>query len=266
MRVKPPFAAVLAAVLPVALSVAPPGAAAEEACAISGEAEPVRLKGLGRHGDILLEDGRVVRLAGLAPRQSDAEREHYAARLSRWFGEDVLFDPVGGADRWGRIPARLLAFVETAPGGTVDLSAVLLAQGAALHLPEPGLPACNALWRQARPRLAAARAQAVPAGAAPLVDGHDPAAMRAEVGRFAVVEGRIATVAERTGRTYLNFERRRGAGGSIVIGRTLWGELQRMGWTASALAGKRMRVRGVIEGRDGLLVEATSRAALEMIE
>ncbi|WP_186420234.1 hypothetical protein [Bosea sp. CS1GBMeth4] len=90
--------------------------------------------------------------------------------------------------------------------------------------------------------------------------------MRAQAGRIVVVEGRIAAVGERAQRTYLNFERRPGAGGSIVLSRVLWRELQRGGWTASALTGKRVRVRGVIEGRDGLLVEAEARSALEMID
>jgi hypothetical protein len=51
-----------------------------------------------------------------------------------------------------------------------------------------------------------------------------------------------------------------------VLSRALWRELQSVGWTASALTGKRVRVRGVIEGRDGLLVTIETRAALEMVD
>lgn len=102
--------------------------------------------------------------------------------------------------------------------------------------------------------------------ALPVIDGHDAAAMRAQAGRIVVVEGRVAAVGERAQRTYLNFERRRGTGGSIVLSRALWRELQRSGWTASSLTGKRVRIRGVVEGRDGLLIEAETRSALELID
>lgn len=102
--------------------------------------------------------------------------------------------------------------------------------------------------------------------ALPVIDGHDATAMKAQAGRIVVVEGRIAAVGERAQRTYLNFERRRGAGGSIVLSRALWRDLQRSGWTASALTGKRVRIHGVIEGRDGLLIEAQTRSALELID
>lgn len=240
--------------------------------------ELVRLAGLDRHGDPQLVDGRAIRLAGLAPRQNEAERERFAAQLAHWNGHEFRLAPLGAADRWGRLPARLLAAegaIDTL-GGQPDLSAALLAGGAALRLAEPGLAACNELWRKAEPRPAAAgKSPARPpvtaqggfaAVAFAVVDGHDAAAMKAQAGRIAVVEGRIAAVGERAQRTYLNFERRRGAGGSIVLSRVLWRELQRSGWTAATLTGKRLRVRGVIEGRDGLLIEAETRSALELID
>lgn len=51
-----------------------------------------------------------------------------------------------------------------------------------------------------------------------------------------------------------------------MLSRRLWREMQDAGWTASTLPGKRVRVRGVVEGRDSLLIEPDSRAALEMID
>lgn len=271
MRVKPSFAAIVTFLAGMAAS-AIIASAADEACATADGAELVSLAGLDRHGDPQLADGRTVRLAGLAPRQNDTERERFAAQLSRWHGQTFRLVLLGGPDRWGRIPARLLAPDDAAAfAGQPDLSAALLAEGAALRLPEPGLAACNELWRKAEPRQVAARQPGTPqrkhaAVALAVIDGHDAAAMRAQAGRIVVVEGRIAAVGERTQRTYLNFERRRGAGGSIVLSRALWRDLQRSGWTAQALTGKRVRIRGVIEGRDGLLIEAESRNALELID
>lgn len=277
MRVKPSFAAILSFLVGMAASTAVTRAA-DDICATPEATEVVSLAGLDRHGDLLLTDGRTIRLAGLAPRQNDAERERFAAQLTRWQGHAFRLAPLGGADRWGRLPARLLAAEDaTDPfAGQPDLTAALLAGGAALRLAEPGLAACNELWRKAEPRqtvtgkpgsppLAAAQG-GFAAVAFPVVDGHDAAAMKAQAGRIVVVEGRIAAVGERAQRTYLNFERRRGTGGSIVLSRALWRELQRSGWTAATLTGKRVRVRGVIEGRDGLLIEAETRSALELID
>lgn len=276
MRVKPPFAAILLVLGSMAASTAVTRAA-DDICATPEATEVVSLAGLDRHGDPLLADGRTVRLVGLAPRQNDAERERFTAQLTRWQGQAFRLAPLGGADRWGRLPARLLAAEgATDPfAGQPDLTAALLAGGAALRLAEPGLAACNELWRKAEPRPIAAgpqnRSPATAQGgfaavAFPVIDGHDAAAMRAQAGRIVVVEGRIAAVGERAQRTYLNFERRRGAGGSIVLSRALWRELQRSGWTAATLTGKRVRVRGVVEGRDGLLIEAETRSALELID
>ena len=275
MRVKPSFAAIVTFLVGMAAS-ATIARAADDACATLEGIEIVRLAGLDRHGDPQLADGRTIRLAGLAPRQSDAERERFAAQLARWQGHEFGLALLGGPDRWGRLPARLLAANDADFAGQPDLSAALLAAGAALRLPEPGLAACNELWRKAEPRPAVAAKAGSPTPAAtqgdfaavapPVIDGHDAAAMKAQAGRIVVVEGRIAGVGERAQRTYLNFERRRGAGGSIVMSRALWRDLQRSGWTASALTGKRVRVSGVVEGREGLLIEAQTRSALELID
>lgn len=276
MRVKPSFAAILPVLVGMAAS-ATIARAGDDACTTAEGAELVRLAGLDRHGDPQLADGRIVRLAGLAPRQNEAERERFAMQLARWHGRSFRLAPLGGTDRWRRLPARLLAAEgDDALAGQPDLSAALLAAGAALRLPEPGLAACNEIWRKAEPRPAVAGKAGSPAPAAtqgnfaavalPVVNGHDAAAMKAQAGRIVVVEGRIAAVGERAQRTYLNFERRRGAGGSIVLSRALWRDLQRSGWTASALTGKRVRVSGVVEGRDGLLIEAQTRSALELID
>ncbi len=275
MRVKPSFAAIVP-VLACMAALATPAQPADDACATPEGTELVRLAGLGWHGDPQLADGRTIRLAGLAPRQNDAERERFAAQIGRWQGQTFRLVLLGGPDRWGRLPARLLAADDASLSGQPDMTAALLVAGAALRLPEPGLAACNELWRKAEPRPAVAGKPGSPAPAAsqgnfaavapPVVDGHDAAAMKAQAGRIVVVEGRIAAVGERAQRTYLNFDRRRGAGGSIVLSRALWRDLQRSGWTASSLTGKRVRISGVVEGRDGLLIEAQTRSALELID
>lgn len=269
MRVKP-----LLAVGLVLLSVSraagqEPSRPGGEGCLAPSASEAVRLAGLDAHGDLLLADGRVLRLAGLMPRQDEADRARFAGAMAPFIGRGMRLVGLGGVDRWRRLPARLIVEApDGSPAEMSDLAALLLALGAALRLPEPGQPDCNEAWRlaerQGRPS-AAQRASATTAGA-PVLDGHDPAAIKAQAGRIVVVEGRIASVGERSRRSYLNFSRRRGAGASIMLSRRLWREMQDAGWTASTLPGKRVRVRGVVEGRDSLLIEPDSRAALEMID
>lgn len=274
MRVKPLLAVGLAFLSVSAAAGREPVRPGAQECFAPVEGEAVRLSGLDAHGDLRLADGRIVRLAGLMPRQDEADRERFSVALAPFIGREMRFVALTAADRWRRLPGRLIVAMQDEPAsrdGTQDLAAMLLAAGAALRLPEPGQPACNEAWRLAERGATSGGATAGGAvaatfAAASILDGHDPAAIKAQAGRIVVVEGTVASVGERSRRTYLNFSRRRGAGASIVLSRQLWRELRDAGWTASTLPGKRVRVRGVVEGRDSLLVEPSSRAALEMID
>jgi len=265
MRVKPSFAAMVTASL---LAAAPADSqTARPACPASDPAGLVVLAGLDRHGDLRLADGRIVRLAGLAPRQSEDARDRFADALAPWHGSRFGLAQLGPPDRWGRLPARLVLTEPAAAPGWPDLNAVLLALGVASRLPEPAAAACDDLWRKAEAAAAASLSATGASGRAlPLIDGHDGAAVRAQAGRIVIVEGRVASVGERPQRVYLNFERRRGAGGSIVLSRTIWRDMQRGGWTVSTLTGKRVRIRGVVEGQDGLLIAPETRDALDVID
>jgi hypothetical protein len=235
----------------------------------------VRLSGVDEVGDPVLADGRRLRLVGLAPRQDDAEVERFAAGVLRRRGEDFSLVLLGEPDRWGRLPARLFESGMTPARG---LAEALIAEGAASALPEarparctpaPAKIAAGARRRQA-PSAAAATAASSPAQPVPpgeiALDSHDLAALRAHEGRLVLLTGRVASVAERSQRTYVNFSRRRGEAASIVLSKTLWRELKNAGWTANGLGGKRLRARGVLSGRDGLLLDVTSPLALDLID
>lgn len=236
-----------------------PAAFAAEPCREDPPATaPARLSGFDRAGDPLLADGRALRLVGLAPRQDAAEDARFKAGLAPFIGRELLLAVAGEKDRWGRWPARL--FVATTPeGGRQDIGLLLQKSGAALPMPEVGAAACAS---DVQTKLTSA-SQALPSTA---VDGHDPAAVREQEGRYVMLEGRVASVGERSQRTYLNFSRRRGEAASVVMSRKLWRELKHAGWTAAGLGGKRLRAYGVLGGRNGLLLEVTSRAAVELID
>lgn len=267
MTVKPLLAAFL--LLPSLAGAAEMG----DACAeLSPDSPVVRLSGVDEAGDPLLSDGRRLRLVGLAPRQDDAEAERFAAGVLRRRGEDFSLVVLGEPDRWGRLPARLF---ETGMGPARGLAEALIGEAAATALPEARPARCS----PPPPKLVTGsrRRQAPVAAAAPLpaptapsgeiaLDSHDLAALRAHEGRLVLLTGRVASVAERSQRTYVNFSRRRGEAASIVLSKTLWRELKDAGWTANGLGGKRLRARGVLSGRDGLLLDVTSPLALELID
>lgn len=260
MPVKPAFV-VFVAVLPALAA-----GAAEVGCpGPLPEAAAVTLAGLDDTGDLQLADGRRLRLIGLAARQDEAETERLSAGIAPWRGRSFALVLLSGPDRWGRLPARLLS-ADGPPGSApVDLAVALLHAGAAQRLPEPAYPACDALLRRAAVAPGPATAQAR-AGAVSVVDGHDVAALRAQAGRIVALQGRIASVGERSQRTYLNLSRRRGEAASIVMTRTLWREMQDKGWTAATLPGKRVLARGVLSGQDGLLLEIGAASALDMVD
>jgi hypothetical protein len=245
------------------LAALPPAALAQESCLDKIVAAPiVRLGGIDRDGDPVLEDGRALRLVGLAPRQDELEATRFAAEIRNWRGRDLKLVPLAGPDRWGRLPARLFALSDSAE--PLDLAEALVQAKAALRLADPVHPACDP--RKNAPAAATTGRPRTTATANDAVDGHDIAALKAQAGRIVAIEGRIASVGERAQRTYLNFSRRRGEAASIVMSRGLWRELQDAGWTATGLGGKRIRARGVLAGRDGLLLDVTSRTALDLID
>ncbi len=237
-------------------------AGATPVCATQAATATVRLAGIDAAGDPVLADGRNLRLVGLAPRQDAAEAERFRTALQPFRERTLELAITGERDRWGRWPARLYLPADAPGGQRQDVALLLQRSGAALPLAEPAALGCV---DQAAPIRQAATSTHL-ASASIAVDGHDLAAVKAQEGRYVRLEGRIASVGERSQRTYLNFSRRPGEAASIVVSRSLWRELKGAGWTAAGLGGKRLRAYGVLAGRGGLLLEATSRAALELID
>lgn len=235
-----------------------------------GESEVVRLAGVDAAGDPVLADGRVLRLVGIAPRQDDEEDARFRVALEAWRGRALRLLVLGPPDRWSRLPARLLADAPAEGGGAAgeEVGAALVAAGAARRLAEPGSSPCPEPQRSAGEPAALRAGQGRAAAAAPgdAVDGHDIAALKVQAGRILTLTGRIASVGERSQRTYLNLSRRRGEAASIVMSRRLWREMQQAGWTAARLDGRAVRAEGILSGRDGLLLEITAVSALNVID
>ncbi len=81
-------------------------------CGSGAAAEKARLKKVDARLDITLADGRVVFFPSIdppraTPDEPDLPQEAARQLASLLQGKTLIVSPLGGADRWGRIPARL---------------------------------------------------------------------------------------------------------------------------------------------------------------
>jgi len=266
----------------IAALLASTSAAAAASCA-GQVAGPVRIAAVTRHGDFGLDDGRTVRLAGILLPQEGPAAEAWRGRLATLAGEDVALAAIGaGTDRWGRNVASILVGknlsaawdvfpqrASTDAEGASDvmmLEELLVRNGLARVWPQYGVKDCipalltaetearrevRGLWREAEHAVRQA---------------DDLEALAALAGRFAVVEGIVVSVGERSARTYLNFGRRWSEDMTVTVSKPIWRIMRAAGLTAASLEGRRVRVRGVVELRGGPLIEVTRAEDVERIE
>jgi endonuclease YncB( thermonuclease family) len=225
-----------------------------------------------------LDDGREVRLAGVevpSPAEQAAASPGTTATPAPDFGleakialerlildKSVVLKGASAADRHGRVPAQV--FVGTA-GLERSVQHDMLQRGLARVAARVGEAACAgplfAAEREARtaqrglwgdPRYAARRAE-------------EPAAVLAERGRFALVEGRVLSVRESGGTVYLNFGRRWSEDFTVTIAKRNERTFAAAGLEPKRLERLRIRVRGFVEERGGPWIEALRPEQIEVI-
>jgi hypothetical protein len=94
----------------------------------------------------------------------------------------------------------------------------------------------------------------------------DPAAIRKERGRLAIVEGRVLSVRESGGTIYVNFGRRWSQDFTVTIAKRSARSFAAAGLAPPSLAWREVRVRGWVEERGGPWIEATSPEQFEFVE
>ncbi|MBK9081395.1 MAG: hypothetical protein IPL88_04610 [Rhizobiales bacterium] len=236
-----------------------------EGCAPAGGA-PERIVAVTDRLEFRLADGRLVRSPGLAAAPADflgspAGEAARRALAQAAEGRAALVEPLGGPDRWGRAPSRLFFLDERAPAEAGELA---LSLGAA-RLGDAGEAGrCGPALRKAE---AAARAAGLGLWSDPyyaVLDAGDGAGLAMRDGQFVLVEGVVRRVGTGRVRVYLDFGPRRDDF-SVTILKRRAPSFQASGLTLAALAGRRVRVRGVVEAGPGPRMEIAGPGALELI-
>ena len=204
---------------------------------------------------LALDDGRVVRLAGIEL----AENARFAPT-----GEVVL-KRLGAleTDRYGRLVAHVFV---SQNGAERWWQAELVRAGHARVSARVGDTACaRALLRDEQ----AARAAKLGLWAEPyyvINKAEDPATVLKSRGAFALVEGKVESVRESGGTIWVNFGRRWSEDFTVTIAKRNERAFSAAGLDPKSLAGRRVRIRGWIEERGGPWVEAARPEQIEVMQ
>lgn len=245
----------------LAAALAPPAFAACGASA--GKAQVVEVS---ERLELRLADGRLVRLAGLDPpdpRRGDPEtaaaaRAFLSDRLAGREAALVLFAPK--PDRWGRLLADLTP--EGSEGGE-SVAKALISKGFARVRPEFETRGCVA---ERLPAEAGARQSGLGLWNDPdysILEATDVEELERQDGRFVIVEGVVRRVGVGRARLYLDFGGR--GGFTVVVARKSQNAFQGAGASLTSLAGEKIRVRGVLDGRFGPRLEIAEPPMLERL-
>ena len=228
---------------------APVQAAARKvsACAL-GELEPVTVAAITAQLDLQLDDGRVLKMPGLAP-----EFGHEVARKAL---ENLIKDHTVLArvlspqpDRWGRVLAQVAVEENDEPA---SLAEKILEQGLARMRPAPEMAACASTYLAAE---AAAREAALGLwadGSFTVYPAEAPETLDGLGGKFVLIEGVVARYGSGRNRNFLDFGPRRNIDLSVTVLKKSLKAFGKARQDLASLRGHRIRVRGILDTRFGL--------------
>jgi micrococcal nuclease len=207
---------------------------------------------------VALDDGRTVRLADVrAP-----EPEAMTAALGELVGRRVAVSATARPDRWGRtvgdiapLPAGDGHRKDTSGGFRADAVARGLALVDPVDISQPCLAELFGVERTAEAsRQGIWRTSLVVPAAA---DG-----LPQQAGRYVLVDGVVASVGETRQTLYLNFGDNWRTDFTALMRRR---DASDWGLVAADLAGRRVRVRGVLEAWNGGLIRIEHPAQVELL-
>jgi micrococcal nuclease len=221
----------------------------------------------------MLSDGREARLAAIeAPPVSaaDPNEEHVAigqaaktALEGLLMGHSVVLKATGaGPDRYGRLVAQVFI---TGPNEEIWVQSEILTKGYALVAPGGDINTClsflRGVERKARDGMLGLWGDPYFA----MKEAQYPDDVMTELGRFALVGGKVMSVRESGGMVYLNFGRRWTEDFAVTIQKRNQRTFIAAGVDPKSLAGRRIEVRGWIEQRGGPVIEAARPDQIEMV-
>jgi len=248
------------------LAVVPAWGAGLPSCAGPVEAHDVVVARVEKNGDLVLADGRAVRLEGLllpAGRRDRAPAYLAEEALSvlgeRAAGRSVTLSVfVPKEDRYGRIRAQILA---GEPGEW--LQNTMLRRGLARVSIAPERRECAAELYAAEDAARKARAGIWKTG---FYDVRAPDALAGTVGTFQIVEGNVISARIRNGRAYLDFGSDWRSDFKVTIAPDDLRRFRDAGVDPRTYEGLRLRVRGFVDQLGGPEIEAASPEAIEVIQ
>jgi endonuclease YncB( thermonuclease family) len=207
-----------------------------------------------------LDDGREVRLAGIAPRPDRTWTEGAGALDALIAGRDVsLHYPTDTPDRYGRQPAFVIV-----AGARHSVQRDLVAAGDALA--DPAIADASCAMELARAETEARTAhKGLWNNPTAIKNAERPGDILAQKGRFAVVEGKVLSARLAGATFYVNFGRRWTRDFAVTISRRMMPLFEAAGLDLRALVSKRIRIRGWVEQRGGPRIRATHVRQIELI-
>jgi endonuclease YncB( thermonuclease family) len=218
----------------------------------------------------LLDDGREVRLAAIEvppieapPQQADAAaaaaRNALAAQLAN--ADVVVRQADIAVDRHG----RSVGYAYVRREGAERLAQTqLLAAGFARVAARVGGRDCAAELLRAESAAQQAKLGLWANSYYDVLDAEKPADLMAQLGHFALVEGKVVSVRESGATIYVNFGRRWTEDFTVTILKRNERRFATAGVEPKRLAGERVLVRGFIEERGGPWIEAAQPEQIEL--
>jgi hypothetical protein len=207
-----------------------------------------------------LADGRKIRLAGIEWGVPAEPARALLADLVLNRQVTLKAPERSEPDRYGRIYA-----FPSVSGSETPIQYGLLGRGMVLVSGRVSDKACAEALRTAEKQARDQGLGVFAAGAAGLhqADRHD--AILNDLGRFAVVEGKVLSVRESGNLIYVNFGRRWSEDFTVTIAKRHQAAFISGGVAPKSLSGRVVRVRGFVEERSGPWIDATSPAQFETV-
>jgi endonuclease YncB( thermonuclease family) len=206
-----------------------------------------------------LEDGREVRLAGIA--HAGTGRASGRAALSAIAGgrEVTLHGEDDSPDRYGRQGA--FVFVTDSEH---SVQSELMRRGEALFSADIAEKNCAAALAAAEGAARDAKL-GIWAEATAIKNAESPGDILSAIGQFTVVEGRVLSVRQAGAITYLNFGRNWTRDFAATISRRIIPAFESANLGPKSLENRRIRVRGVVSSRGGPRIELLRVGQIEVL-